>query len=928
MALCGQIGELRQVLQSISINASETRCCVAALMERAPPCHAPTDVGCKACLSAAAAPAVSSSVPGPQTRALQQSRCVTDVGAVDVAATVFARSCSAELPTLLTSSARVIGKSAGCTVQQAPDSEGQRSPESWDQSSAASAEADLGNAPGSSAHGADAIAQNDSCLSEAQDVVGELVDPRVVYGLLEMRHATEDVPGYYWRGSVTSTGPSLSGSESRDASESCDMRPHAVRLRATGLSRGLGLERPSSYPQLHRRWRQDTGRTILSSRSDTHGSHERLQPRLAASSDDTSSRRSPDLRRDRLRASLVSLAMTVGSVDEGEDLGLLMDAEQDMLQEGLGGQLYLSVGRAGKWHWSTSRDFHVEEVSGGTLLQRIYGHVSSIPVVSAASVGKAWFDFVACMFVGIEMVAVPYSVAVDWAPPLWWTWGLVSYFSLDILLNMNTARYTASGRHVTKQPAVFWGYVFSRWCCLDLATTIPWNLVVAWLLSDETTGGGSARILRVARISRVARLVRILRMAKAKHIVAKFRQMYAGWAEHIWALWRGGRLVFYFIMGTHWVACFWVFLGRSGLPDDGELEPYALDACSEGGPCERGVLGSSWVVRYGVHGDRATAWQQYVVALNWAAAAVTGSSVDLQPGTQHERVFVFIVNVAAFLLCALLLASIVAVVTQVQEENKVFAENMSSVQVFMVRKAIPVALQMKVKQYLQYQRQVTKYQLNPRIGGVINSLSPFLRMKLMLSVFRQTLEHHPFFEAMTSVMLAGVCSRAESVVFAPGDAVVQRGAVADCMHFVVAGKLQVMGEESQQGGPEGVCFLEPPNYFGDLSLFKPMQRPRTIISLEYSELLVLYKASMIEICSEIPSFETYYRQTVDKLARGDLLGARLLCPRCRSMGHTAKRCPRRAARLDRGGSVVERLRRRRSVPSLLPDSVRRELVRL
>mmetsp|Transcript_116761 Transcript_116761/g.267976 ORF Transcript_116761/g.267976 Transcript_116761/m.267976 type:complete len:382 (+) Transcript_116761:1-1146(+) len=378
-------------------------------------------------------------------------------------------------------------------------------------------------------------------------------------------------------------------------------------------------------------------------------------------------------------------------------------------------------------------------------------------------------------------------------------------------------------------------------------------------------------------------------------------------------------------MGIHWTACAWAVLGRVTL-EDGDMEPYPPEECSDGGSCESGIWGSPWMIRYGVHGSRATKWEQYMTALNFAAAGVTGASTDVMAGNMAERVFLCLLNVVAFLLCAMLLASVVAVVTQVQEDNKVFWEGMSQMQMFMARRAIPVSLQLKVKRYLRFQHRAKRHQLGARLQAVIDQLSPFLRMKLMLSVHRQTLEYHTFFERMGSVMLAGVCARAESVVFAPGDAVVQRGAVASSMFFIVSGRVQVIGSEVRKKngiafpGSLPPSFLDPPSYFGDLALFKALARAQTIVSIEHTELLMVSRPMLLDLAAEMPAFDKYYRKAVAAVERGDLVAAGLQCGSCRGMGHTTARCPTR--RRQGRTSIIPFLQRTSSTSTVTASSGR------
>jgi len=424
-------------------------------------------------------------------------------------------------------------------------------------------------------------------------------------------------------------------------------------------------------------------------------------------------------------------------------------------------------------------------------------------------------------------------------------------------------------------------YLLSFWFPIDLITTVPWEAFLRLILTDEaSSGGGGARVLRVVRISRGARLLRLLRLAKVKRTARKLLQVYALWADRAHAILHASRLVTFFVVGVHWVACCWVFMGRLSIEADGSAPE--MENCSQGGPCEEGIYGTSWVVRYGLLEAGIGKWHQYTTSLNWAVAAVIGASIHIFPGTQEELWFFAVVSAVSYLCCAMLIASVVQAMTQLHEDDRAFSESINLMQVFMARRAVPFPVRVKVKKFLTFQHQVRSCQMGSRTAIMLDQLSPFLRMRLLLCVYRGALSTHPFFAGMHTLMLGGVCGKVRNATFAPGDAIVQQGEMADAMFVVVFGCVQVLGES---------IFLRPLQYFGDVGLFRAVPRAKTIIAADLSELLTVTRGMLTDLCGENAQFQEYYTHYSNLVAEGRLVEAGIQCGLCSAMGHAMSSCP-------------------------------------
>merc|ERR1712224_526189 len=122
--------------------------------------------------------------------------------------------------------------------------------------------------------------------------------------------------------------------------------------------------------------------------------------------------------------------------------------------------------------------------------------------------------------------------------------------------------------------------------------------------------------------------------------------------------------------------------GFLGSPDkighsSASQDPYEMDTCEPGGPCEPGVMGTPWIHRYGFDNfENNDVGTQYLAALHFATALITGGELNLQPGWWGERIYTVIMMLLSFILCSSILAQVVAFVEKMGHDKTQFHEKM------------------------------------------------------------------------------------------------------------------------------------------------------------------------------------------------------------------------------------------------------------
>eukprot|EP00443_Scrippsiella_acuminata_P088649 CAMPEP_0115512482 /NCGR_PEP_ID=MMETSP0271-20121206/74535_1 /TAXON_ID=71861 /ORGANISM="Scrippsiella trochoidea, Strain CCMP3099" /LENGTH=160 /DNA_ID=CAMNT_0002942647 /DNA_START=11 /DNA_END=490 /DNA_ORIENTATION=- len=152
---------------------------------------------------------------------------------------------------------------------------------------------------------------------------------------------------------------------------------------------------------------------------------------------------------------------------------------------------------------------------------------------------------------------------------------------------------------------------------------------------------------------------------------------------------------------SHWAACVWGWVGN---PDNFGLSSSWRDisSCSMGGPCEFGLAGSPWLYRYGFI-DNYDVTTQYLAALQFTAALMTGGEVSMQASTPLERLFTILVMICSIFISSVVVGQILLIMDRQSEASMAFDEQMQQSREFMVARRVPLNLQVRVYRYLESQ---------------------------------------------------------------------------------------------------------------------------------------------------------------------------------------------------------------------------------
>lgn len=532
-------------------------------------------------------------------------------------------------------------------------------------------------------------------------------------------------------------------------------------------------------------------------------------------------------------------------------------------------------------------------------------------IIHPNSAGRLKWDLLGVIFIAVEAFLVPLSLGFDVEPAPAWFWTCTGYFMCDLCSQFSTGIYQ-HGCLVMKQNEIIKAYA-KGFFLVDLCATLPW----------EHMFSGGEDFGKIARIGKLMRLFRLLRLLRLKKLIHRIEDVLPGNAVLFLELLK--MLMLFGIM-CHWVACVWGFIGlpKNTNHSTADSPPHNWEDCEPGGPCEPGIEGSPWLHRSGL--DNFDVSLRYIVSLQFAAGLLLGADWPVTPGFWGERIFICFMMVLSFFMCSLVLSQIVVVVNELSESKKELAFQIRCMKEYMRAKKVPVALQAKVRQYLEYQHHVCNEKQTKNLQ-FLNSLSQFLRLEVMEGVHGYVVLQNPLFQEMPRPVLQRVCNLCESLLCGHQDAVVHRGQSATSMMFLVKGSWNVLnvspGHESET--------LEPPCWIGYTCLFKDMIWPNTCVSIGPSELLRLGKEELLQLLYTFPESMRVFKAYQIRILEGDLISTGVKCGTCGKFGHSSNCCSQK----DEGSlssSFVNRatqaVRRKSNTPkvALMPTRDTKKLV--
>jgi len=281
------------------------------------------------------------------------------------------------------------------------------------------------------------------------------------------------------------------------------------------------------------------------------------------------------------------------------------------------------------------------------------------------------------------------------------------------------------------------------------------------------------------------------------------------------------------------------------------------------------LLACGWIAVGGVtHG--LTPGHTYIRALYWSVTTVSTTGFgDITPKTEPQMIYTMLAMILGAGLYATVVANVASLIARADSARAAFDSKIERLNTFMKYKNMPDPLQKKILGYHEYLWQTG---LGHDHETLLEDLSPGLRRSVGVFLNRHIMEQIPMLRGAETAVLHRLISGLTSIVYTPGDTIIQHGEPGSAMYLINRGEVEVV--DPKQGV---VATMGEGEYFGELALLDP-DRPRLadVRAKTFCALSMINRETFAMVLEQFPDFAAHVRKVAaSRLAESNLRAAQI-----------------------------------------------------
>lgn len=305
--------------------------------------------------------------------------------------------------------------------------------------------------------------------------------------------------------------------------------------------------------------------------------------------------------------------------------------------------------------------------------------LAELHIINPFGTKKVAWDIICGVALFYSIIEIPFRIGFRSTPSessIAISYMVEVIFALDILLTFNTAIVDPMTDLLLADRVLIARKYASLWLWVDLASTIPFDLIVLAAVREnsEAPNVSTIRLIRVLRLVRLVKVIRFVGSKRIKNIIDKYCISPA--------LVSIVSLMLQIFVVAHIVCCFWFFIST----------PFVTGFEVEKG----GHIARTWVTEF--HFADSDVRTQYIASLYWAfATMLTVGFGDIHATNTGERFYASMTMLLGALMFGAIIAKVRVLVESRNLQSKELKARVAEFKAYLEEKRIPNALRSEAK---------------------------------------------------------------------------------------------------------------------------------------------------------------------------------------------------------------------------------------
>ncbi len=268
-------------------------------------------------------------------------------------------------------------------------------------------------------------------------------------------------------------------------------------------------------------------------------------------------------------------------------------------------------------------------------------------------------------------------------------------------------------------------------------------------------------------------------------------------------------------------------------------------------------LSCGWVVLFSFSPEMDNT-TRYIDSLYWCIQTFTTVGYgDITPKDNPQHIYSILVMLFGVGVYGYLIGNVANILSKRDPAKEQYFKNIESLKAFSNFRNIPLSLQKKIRDYYVY---IWKKRLGYDESAFLSKLPAGLQNEVSLFLKREILEKIPLFKGIDDRFLREMSLHLKPLIFTPGEYVFKEGDKGNEMYFIIRGKLEVISIDENKVKNT----LSDGDFFGEIALFKKINRTASVRAVTYSDLYTLEK-DVFDYCLKMfPGITDQIKETAEK----------------------------------------------------------------